>query len=73
MLTIKQLIPVNEDGHMATQTALIVEHLAASLFVNIEIAVEHVAEGRSGDVGGGAGDVPLDIAGESDGGHQQVF
>ena len=59
--TIANLAAIDEDGHMLTKPSLIVEDVPAGLLVRTEIAFEHVAYGRSGDVTRGTSHVALDI------------
>src|SRR5262245_35173151 len=54
---------------MLAKLALIVEHVAASLRVKLEITIENLANGPAGRFLRGTSHVPLDVARESHGRH----
>jgi hypothetical protein len=60
---------INEDGHMLPKSALIVEDVPAGLFVQMEIAFEHLTYGRPVNLARGTPHVALDILRESDSRH----
>jgi hypothetical protein len=72
MVAIAYLAAIDKNRHMLPQPALVIEHIAARLLVQVEVVCEHVAYRGSFDLGRGTRNVPLDVLRESDGRHDPV-
>jgi hypothetical protein len=70
IVAIAKLRAIDKDGHVVAEPALIVEDVAASLFVDAEVPVQEIAHGGARDFKRRARDVALDVLSESDGGHR---
>jgi hypothetical protein len=69
MFAILNLIPVDKDCHVLPKLALIVQHVAACLFVGAEVIIQRFAHGCARNLARGASNVALNVLGKSYGRH----
>lgn len=65
-IAIQKLHAINEDGHVVPQPALIVENVAARLFVDLKVAVQQFADRGARNFPRRTRDVALDVLREAD-------
>ena len=73
MVTILNLRAVDEDRHVMTKLALIVENVAARLLVRAEVALQSVPHGPSRHIERRTRQMTLNIPGESYNGHAETI
>ncbi len=67
--TVAELLPVDEDGHVLAQSALVVENVPACALVFPEVAFQDVPQRLAGNLARRARDMTLNVRRESGGRH----